>query len=73
MTTEWRAVQTHYSFLIRIWAEPREIAGAPDVWRGSIEEVITGERCYFVNLNQIEAYVRGFLKPESLDSTPLEP
>jgi len=69
MATERRCSQTNYSFLVRLWAESREIAGVPVIWRGSIEEVITGERSYFVNLNQIEAFIQGFIQPESPDSS----
>jgi hypothetical protein len=39
--------QPYASFLIRLWQEPREGAGSP-IWRGSIEHVQSGRRCYFL-------------------------
>jgi hypothetical protein len=36
------------SFLIRIWREP----GNPPTWRGSIQHVQSGHKCYFDSLEQ---------------------
>ena len=34
-----------YVFIVRLWREPREIASAQPMWRGTVEHVPTGERC----------------------------
>ncbi|HEV7216110.1 MAG TPA: hypothetical protein VGP33_13430 [Chloroflexota bacterium] len=39
-----------HSFVLRIWEEPREQDGAEPIWRGSMEEVLTGTRVYFSTL-----------------------
>jgi hypothetical protein len=44
--------RTH-AFVVRLWEERREDPGAERQWRGSIEEVRSGARFYFVNLVQL--------------------
>jgi len=44
-------------FIVRIWREPREIAGAAPEWRGSIEQVPGGERRYVKDLDDIVAFI----------------
>lgn len=46
-------------FVVRIWLEPREIAGAVVEWSGVIEHLPTQERRY---LNDLAA-VTGFITP----------
>jgi hypothetical protein len=40
-------------FIVRIWCEPREIEGAPPLWRGVIEHMPSGERRYVQSLQEI--------------------
>jgi hypothetical protein len=36
-----------FSFVVRIWWERRDIAGARLAWRGSIDDIQAGTRTYF--------------------------
>jgi hypothetical protein len=49
-------------FIIRIWLEPREINGADPEWRGSIEQVPSGERHYLKQLEDIPVIVAPYLQ-----------
>lgn len=40
-------------FIIRIWFEPREMEGADSEFRGVVEQVTTGERLYFRDMNDL--------------------
>lgn len=51
-----------YVFIVRIWLERREIEGAAFEWRGVIEHVLTGERRYVRDLNDIPANIAPFLE-----------
>lgn len=44
-------------FLLRIWAEPREIGGQPSVYRGRIEHVRSSRSRYIRSLRQIMEFV----------------
>ena len=47
----------NHSFIVRIWIEPREIAGEPAEWKGMIQHVVTGRRSYFTSLEQLSAFI----------------
>ncbi len=49
-------------FIIRMWLEPREIAGAAPEWRGMIEHVTSGERQYVKSLDEATEFIAGFLQ-----------
>lgn len=36
-----------FTFVIKIWWERRDIAGVAPTWRGSVEDIQTGQRVYF--------------------------
>jgi hypothetical protein len=36
-----------YVFVVKLWQEQREIPEADPLWRGSIENALSGERRYF--------------------------
>jgi len=57
------------AFIVRIWIEQREVAGAPVPWRGSIEHVASGESRYVTNLDEITGFVRPFLEAMGVDFT----
>jgi hypothetical protein len=46
-----------YVFIVRIWFERREIEGAAEKWRGVIEHVPTGQRCYMDELDTISNFI----------------
>ncbi len=50
------------AFIVRVWVEPREVEGAPVVWRGSIEHVVSGRVKYLVELEEIGRFVGLFLE-----------
>lgn len=47
-------------FILRIWREAREIAGAPAIWRGVIQHVPTGERRFIQNFADLREFVARF-------------
>ncbi len=49
------------SFIIRIWIEPRELSGAPLVWRGEIEHVTSHRRHFFNQLQMIADLIQPYL------------
>jgi hypothetical protein len=54
-------VKTHV-FIVRIWLEPREIAGAAPEWRAVIEHVPDGKQRYVNDLNQLEQFISPYLE-----------
>lgn len=50
--------QKYVSFLIRIWQEPREIEGEGSEWRGSVENIQTGQKGYFKDLETLVGFTR---------------
>lgn len=50
-----------FTFVIRIWLEPREIEGAKPIWRGIVEHLQSGEHQYFENLDEIPVIFSYFL------------
>jgi hypothetical protein len=44
-------------FMLRIWAEPREIIGQTIVYRGRIEHVRSSRSRYIRNLSQVMEFV----------------
>ena len=42
-----------HAFIVRVWVEPREILGASPQWRGSVQEVFSGEQRYFDSFEQM--------------------
>ncbi len=51
-----------HSFIVRIWLEPREIAGATVEWRGVIEHVASGERLYINDVDRIAEFIAPYLE-----------
>lgn len=45
------------SFLLRLWLEVREIAGAPREVRGHIEHLSTGKQQYVTSYAEIERFI----------------
>ncbi len=53
-----------YSFVVRIWREAAVIPNDAVLWRGSIDDVGTGARAYFDNLDEISEVIRRKLETE---------
>jgi hypothetical protein len=56
-------------FIVRIWREPREIEGAVPEWRGMIEHVGSGEQHHVKGLNEIVAFIGGYLETGTRDTS----
>ena len=55
-------------FVVRIWSEQRQIK---NIWRGRIEDLSTGERRYFDDLETLmEIISRGIGQPKSHRGKP---
>lgn len=48
--------QSH-AFVVKIWHERRDLAGAASVWRGSVDDVRGGPRVYFDSLATLCRYL----------------
>jgi hypothetical protein len=46
-----------HSFIIRIWWEQRENTADAPVWRGVIEHISSGEKRYFIKLEEIIPFI----------------
>jgi hypothetical protein len=49
----------HHLFILRIW--PDTAKSTPSIRRGSIEHVSSGERRYFLELGEMQAFISGHL------------
>lgn len=47
-----------FTYVVKIWEERRDVAGAERTWRGSVDNVQTGDRLYFGTLLELSDYLR---------------
>jgi hypothetical protein len=47
----------NYSFIIRITVEPSKHPRLPVEWKGMIQDVISGERGYFKDFEQMVSFI----------------
>jgi hypothetical protein len=62
--------QETYSFVVRVWKEGVDSPGQRTKWRGSIDNVLTGERSYIRDLDCISEVIRselGLIRQDALD------
>lgn len=59
------AGRDHELFLLRIWAEPREIEGQPSIYRGWIEHVRSARSTYLRELDLVPPFVRSCITEDS--------
>lgn len=45
-------------FIVRIWREPRESEVAPPECRGVVEHVASGQRRFFLELGELDDFIR---------------
>lgn len=63
-------MQDHlHAFIVRLWGEATDHEGQVTVWRGSVEEVGSRQRFYFVDLQQACQFIRDKIGMTSTDST----
>jgi hypothetical protein len=48
-------------FIVRIWREPREIAGAEPEWRGVVEHVASKQRRFISELGEISMFIAPYV------------
>jgi hypothetical protein len=53
--------ETMHSFIVRVWIESTELEPADAQWRGMIEHVLSRERQYLLDLDDLEAFIRPYL------------
>ena len=51
-----------YSFIVKVWLEETANQTTRALWRGHITHVLTGERRYLQDLDQISAFIAPYLK-----------
>jgi hypothetical protein len=51
----------NHSFIVKIWLEESADEDGKAVWQGHITHVFTGERRYFMNLDEISAFITPYL------------
>jgi hypothetical protein len=54
-------------FVVRLWQEPSR-AAPPGQWRGSAEHVSSGQRDYFVTLEELNQFILAQLQIAALES-----
>jgi hypothetical protein len=54
-----------HAFILRVWREPREIPGAPPLWRGSVELVGSGAQRYLNGLEDLTEFILAHTGPWS--------
>ena len=57
-----RGQATSHTFIARFWLERREIKDAKPIWRGVVEHVISGERRYLEDLDEIKTFITCYLQ-----------
>ena len=71
MTDRLHARQQSGSFLVRCWAEPREVAGQPEVMRIYVRDLRSGEEHYISDPSSLgEMLQRGLQEARSDTSIP---
>jgi len=49
------------AFIVRVWCESGENPGVVRAWRGSVEHVGSGERSFFMELDDVIAFMKPHL------------
>jgi hypothetical protein len=50
--------QRTFAFIVKVWWERRDIEGAPLEWRGSVDDVQSGQRRYFLSMRELCGYLQ---------------
>lgn len=51
-----------YSFVVRVWREDPTSEEEKDIWRGHVTPIPEGVRHYFIDFNEIPAFIQDYLK-----------
>jgi hypothetical protein len=60
----------YQSYLLRYWEEHGRAPSQPAAWRFSLEEVETGKRHGFADLEALVAFLRAEISPDSPEREP---
>ncbi len=44
-------------YTVRLWRERRKRAESEDIWRGRVEQVLTGEGVYFQDMEKLVSFI----------------
>ncbi|MCA9970595.1 MAG: hypothetical protein KC425_10295 [Anaerolineales bacterium] len=56
---------TNHSFVIRIWLEKATGPANQSVWRGHVTHVMSGNRRYFEDVQEVLLFVQAYLNEKS--------
>jgi len=59
-----------HTFVVRIWLEEAAGATAPGLWRGHITHVLDEQRRYVQSLEEIDAFIAGYLREMGVPEDP---
>lgn len=62
-----------YTFIVRVWWEPREIEGAAPIFRGVVEHVPSGAKHAVSDLLEIATVIERYTGPTSPPEAPDTP
>jgi hypothetical protein len=51
-----------HSFIVRLWAESREIADERPAWRGMVQHVLSGEQTYFQTFDEMVSFMKQLME-----------
>jgi hypothetical protein len=64
---------SEHIFIIRIWAENRDIEGASPQYRGVIQHASSGEKQYLENTNAVKNFMLPYLEEMGIDTDQRDP
>lgn len=54
-----------HSFVVRIWSEAADENGDASAWRGTVEEVLSGESSHFQNFDGLLDFIQQHVQPST--------
>lgn len=61
-TTEMVRSGDEHVFIVRLWREHREIAGAPEQWRGRAKHMPSGDVRYFEDFDSLSRFMGSYVE-----------
>ena len=59
-----------YVFIVRIWAEHREIKNAKPEWRGAVEPISSTDKLYFTDIDELTEFIMSVTGAHRLRQRP---
>ena len=63
---------SEHIFIIRIWAENRDIEGASPEFRGVIQHASNGEKQYLENTSSVKTFLLSYMEEVGIDTGQLD-